>query len=291
MAIYAIGDVQGCFRELTALLAQIHFRPRDDQLWFAGDLVNRGPQSLDVLRFVKGLGDRAITVLGNHDLHLLAVAAGKRPLRRKDTIEDILRASDREPLLMWLRTRPLLHHDADLGFTLIHAGLPPQWDLATAKRCAGEVQAALQGPDYSHFLGQMFGDQPGRWSDRLTGLARLRFITNCLTRLRYCDPDGVLNLTESGPPGTQNPSSMPWFAVPSRRSRGERILFGHWATLQLNQAVDPRHHVYHLETGCTWGGHLTALCLDSLRYVSVPCTGVTKPQEQNNDTPYNERTR
>jgi len=278
LAIYAIGDVQGCFNELKTLLTELHFRPNHDQLWFAGDLVNRGPRSLDVLRFVRDLGDQAIAVLGNHDLHLLAVAAGKRRLRRKDTIEEILRAPDRDQLLAWLRARPLLHHDAGLGFTVIHAGLPPQWDVATAQRCAREVESVLHNPDYASLLDQMFGDQPDRWSERLTGFARLRFTINCLTRLRYCDRDGVLNLAENGSPGTQGPSLMPWFEVPSRRSRGERIIFGHWATLQLHQTLDPRHEVYHLETGCTWGGHLTAMRLDSLRYVSVPCVGTVKPQ-------------
>lgn len=278
MAIYAIGDVQGCLHELKALLAELDFRPHQDQLWFAGDLVNRGPRSLDVLRFVTDLGDRAIAVLGNHDLHLLAVAAGKQRLRRKDTIEEILEAPDRDQLLTWLRTRPLLHHDPHLEFTIIHAGLPPQWDLAVAKRCAREVETALRNAEYPRFLDHMLGDLPDRWSDRLTGFARLRFITNCLTRLRYCDRDGVLNLVENGPPGTQRPSLMPWFEVPSRRSQSERIIFGHWATLQLNQAPHPRHDVYHLDAGCAWGGHLTALRLDTLRYVSVPCAGVAKPQ-------------
>ncbi len=278
MSIYAIGDVQGCFDELKALLAKLHFRPHHDQLWFAGDLVNRGPRSLDVLRLAMDLGDQAIAVLGNHDLHLLAVAAGKRRQRRKDTLNDILTAPDREQLLAWLRTRPLLHHDADLGLTIIHAGLPPQWDLITAQKCAREVETALRNPDYLSFLQHMFGDFPDRWSDGLTGFARLRFITNCLTRLRYCNSDGILNLAENRAPGAQDPYLLPWFEVPSRRSRGERIIFGHWATLQLNQALDPHHRVYHLDTGCAWGGQLTALRLDSLRYVSVPCAGATKPQ-------------
>lgn len=278
MAIYAIGDVQGCFDELAALLAELRFSPYHDQLWFAGDLVNRGPRSLDVLRFVMGLGDQAIVVLGNHDLHLLAVAAGKRRQRRKDTIADILTAPDRDQLLTWLRTRPLLHHHADLGLTLIHAGLPPQWDLTTAKKCAREAETALRNSSYASFLEEMFGDSPDQWSDQLTGFARLRFIVNCLTRLRYCDGDGVLKLAEKGFPGSQDPSLLPWFEVPSRRSQGERIVFGHWATLQLHQPVDPRHHVYHLDSGCAWGGKLMALRLDTMRWVSVPCAGATKPQ-------------
>lgn len=271
MPVYAVGDVQGCFDELLTLLARLRFQPSQDRLWLSGDLVNRGRRSLDVLRFLKGLGEHAITVLGNHDLHLLAVTVGKRPLRRKDTFRDVLEAPDRDELLSWLRTRPLLYRDEQLGFTLIHAGLPPQWDLATAQRCAAEVEAALSSTTYPVFFENMYGDQPDRWSEHLRGHERLRFITNCLTRLRYCSSEGSLSLTENGPPGTQPPHLMPWFEVPNRKSLGERILFGHWATLQLHRPVDPRHRVYHLDTGCAWGGRLTALRLDDERYFSVPC--------------------
>lgn len=277
MAIYAIGDVQGCYDELKTLLAELRFQPRHDQLWFAGDLVNRGHRSLEVLRFVRDLGDRAIAVLGNHDLHLLAVATGQRGLRRKDTLDDILRAPDRDELVTWLRARPLLHHDSSLGFTVVHAGLPPQWDLATAKRCAQEVETALRSPDYPLFLKHLYGNRPDRWSDQLRSFDRLRFITNCLTRMRYCHRDGSLDLTENGPPGTQAPDLTPWFEVPDRQNRGERIIFGHWATLQLHRVLHPQHNVYHLDTGCAWGGQLTALRLDSLRWVSVPCDGSARP--------------
>ena len=201
MAIYAIGDVQGCLNSLQALLEKIHFNSTEDQLWFVGDLVNRGPDSLGVLRFVKQLGDSAITVLGNHDLHLLAVAHGLRADKHHDLV-DILHANDKDELLHWLRQRPLLHHDTTSGFTLIHAGLPPQWDLATAQQCAQELETVLRGNDYTPFLAQMYGDQPDRWSVDLHGMDRLRFICNCFTRLRYCEIDGRvhdhLQLDDSG---------------------------------------------------------------------------------------------
>jgi bis(5'-nucleosyl)-tetraphosphatase (symmetrical) len=277
MAIYAIGDIQGCFDELRALLVQIAFDPQRDCLWICGDLVNRGPRSLEVLRFVRNLGDRAVVVLGNHDLHLLAVAAGKQTLHPKDTLQEVLSAPDCGLNLAWLRTRPLLHHDQALGFTMIHAGLPPAWDLATAQACAREVEAVLAGPDYPAFFQEMYGDRPDRWSPHLEGYARLRFITNCLTRLRYCDTKGRLALKEKGPPGTQSPGFLPWFEVPGRRSLGERILFGHWATLRINGDPDHSYGVYHLDTGCAWGGRMTALRLEDERYFSVPCQRFSPP--------------
>lgn len=258
MAVYAIGDIQGCFDELVALLDTLAFEPRRDVLWFVGDLVNRGPKSLDVLRFIKSLGDRAITVLGNHDLHLLAVAHAHERPRRKDTLDDILRAPDRDDLLDWLRHQPLLHHDAALGFTMVHAGLPPQWNLTEARAYALEVEEALRGPSYIPFLEHMYGDKPTQWSARLDGWERLRFITNCFTRLRFCDAQGRLALDAKGPPGTQSAPYLPWFEVPLRRSRDCNIVFGHWSALGNHAA----HQVYALDTGCLWGGELTALRLD-----------------------------
>jgi bis(5'-nucleosyl)-tetraphosphatase (symmetrical) len=271
MATYAIGDVQGCFDELQDLLKKISFDAQHDHLWFTGDLVNRGPKSLEVVRFVKGLGERGVTVLGNHDLHLLAVAQGHKRYRNKDTFDDILEASDRDALLHWLRHRPFLHHDIHLGFTLVHAGLPPQWDLAQAKVCATEVETALRGKDSTAYLEHMYGNDPGQWSDTLSGWKRLRFITNCFTRLRYCDAAGRLALEEKGPPGTQPTPYLPWFEIPQRRSRGLNILFGHWST--LGARADPG--VYPLDSGCLWGGALTALRLDEpgQRRVSVSCQG------------------
>jgi bis(5'-nucleosyl)-tetraphosphatase (symmetrical) len=267
MAIYAIGDVQGCAAALNGLLEELRFEPGADQLWFTGDLVNRGPDSLQVLRFVRSLGPDAVTVLGNHDLHLLAHAAGQAPGHRKDTLRDILDAPDREALLAWLRQRPLLHHDPALGYTLIHAGLPPQWDLTLAQDCAAEVEACLRSDDHAAFLAHMYGNEPDYWDDSHTGWDRLRFITNCFTRLRYCDADGQLCLEAKGEPGTQPPGALPWFAVPGRRSRDLRILCGHWSALGLYRGEG----VTALDTGCVWGGLLTAVRLHDGAVFSYAC--------------------
>jgi bis(5'-nucleosyl)-tetraphosphatase (symmetrical) len=270
MAVYAIGDIQGCFDEFRRLLDKLRFDPGGDRLWLVGDLVNRGPHSLEVIRFVKHLGDSAVMVLGNHDLHLLAVAALEEPLKRRDTFQSALYAHDRDELLNWLRHRPLLHHDAEIGFTLIHAGLPPQWDLAQAKACAVEVEEVLRGPNYRHFLRHMYGDEPALWSESLTGWDRLRFTVNCLTRLRYCDAQGRLELAYSGAPGTQPYGYMPWFTVPKRRSADMKIVFGHWAALGLHLEKG----IYALDSGCVWGGALTALRLDKEgERLQVPCRG------------------
>ena len=274
MAVYAIGDVQGCFRELQLLLNKLRFDPASDRLWFAGDLVNRGPQSLETLRFVRNLGAAAVTVLGNHDLHLLATVAHAGKLKPKDTLRPILDAPDRAELLDWLRERPLLHHDAELGYTLVHAGLPPQWDLALAQTCAHDVETILRGADHAEFFGHMYGDEPTLWVDELTGWERLRFITNCLTRLRYCDADGRIALAHKGAPGSQPDGLYPWFELPQRGSRDLKIVFGHWST--LGERSDPG--VYPLDTGCLWGGQLTALRLDGPpRWTRLPCAGVRTP--------------
>lgn len=275
MAIYAIGDVQGCFDELQALLKQIDFHPGRDHLWFTGDLVNRGPKSLQVLRFVKGLASDAVTVLGNHDLHLLAVAEGRERYRYNDTFDDVLNAPDSDELLDWLRHRPLLHHDPRLGYTLVHAGLPPQWDLAQAEACAAEVEVVLRGQRYGEYFEHMYGNQPELWSDDLTGWERLRFITNYFTRLRYCDKDGRLALEEKGAPGSQTDGYLPWFAAPGRRSAGLKIIFGHWST--LGEHTDPG--IYPLDTGCVWGGSLTALRLDGEpRWYRLPCPRLSETE-------------
>ncbi len=270
MAMYAIGDVQGCHNALLALLAQVEYAPGRDRLWFVGDLVNRGPQSLQVLRFVKNLDPPARCVLGNHDLHLLAVAAGCERYRDSDTFGDVLAAPDRDELLDWLCRLPLLHHDAKSGFTMVHAGLPPQWDLVQAGVCAAEVETVLRGPARDEFLRQMYGNEPGVWSDGLSGMARLRFITNCFTRLRYCDAQGRLALQEKGAPGSTPAPWLPWFEVPERRSRNLNILFGHWSALGEYSA--PGLHA--LDTGCVWGGSLSALRLDGNepRRVRVACS-------------------
>lgn len=275
MAVFAVGDIQGCYDELMRILERIDFDPAEDRLWLTGDLVNRGPGSLETLRFVKEMGERAVSVLGNHDLHLLAVAAGTAPLRRSDTLDAVLAAPDREELLDWLRQRPLLHHSAVLGYTLVHAGLPPQWDLGLAAACARELEAVLRGPQYREFFRQMYGDEPRRWNPNLSGMERLRFIVNCFTRLRYCSVHGDLELKHKGPPGTQPAGCLPWFEVPDRLSAGAHILFGHWSTLGEVRG----HNAYALDTGCVWGGRLTALRLDgddSGGWYSVECAAAQR---------------
>lgn len=276
MAVFAIGDVQGCYDDLQRLLERLNFNPEDDTLWFTGDLVNRGPQSLEVLRFVKDLGKRAISVLGNHDLHLLALAAGVDKPKPADDLDAVLAVSDRDELLDWLRHRPLLHQDSALGYTLIHAGLPPQWDIATAQACANELEYVLRGHDYREFFRHMYGNRPNCWSPALQGMERLRFIVNCFTRLRYCTPRGELDMTSKGAPGTQPRGHLPWFMVPERASTELHILFGHWSALGEVKG----HNVYPLDTGCVWGGKLSALRLDgddSGSWYCVDCPGARRP--------------
>lgn len=276
MAVFAVGDVQGCHEELKRLLERVRFDAAEDRLWFTGDLVNRGPRSLETLRFVKDLGPRTVCVLGNHDLHLLAVAAGTAEKRRNDTLDELLSAPDRDELLDWLRRRPLLHHDAELGYTLIHAGLPPQWDLALAGACAHELEEVLRGPGYAEFFRHMYGDKPRRWSPDLKGTDRLRFIVNCFTRMRYCTAEGDLDLKAKGAPGSQPPGYLPWFQVPTRASRDLHILFGHWSTLGEVSGGN----VHALDTGCVWGGRLTAMRLDgddSGSWYDVDCPGSQRP--------------
>ncbi|MHB8453306.1 MAG: symmetrical bis(5'-nucleosyl)-tetraphosphatase [Acidiferrobacterales bacterium] len=274
MAVYAIGDVQGCADELEGLLAKIGFSAATDELWFTGDLVNRGPKSAEVLRFVKGLGERAHAVLGNHDLHLLALAAGHGRARSQDTLQDVLDAKDRVELLAWLRTLPLLYHDSRLGFTLVHAGLLPQWDLATAQKLAREAEDALRLSDQGEFFAHMYGDQPNRWDCALEGWDRLRVIINSCTRLRYCDANGQMDFRCKGAPGTQPAGLIPWFQVEGRASRDLRIIFGHWSTLGRWQG----NGVLGLDSGCLWGGELLAVRLDGpLRFFSVPCQNRSIP--------------
>jgi bis(5'-nucleosyl)-tetraphosphatase (symmetrical) len=269
MAVYAIGDVQGCFAALQALLRKLAFNAAQDTLWFTGDLVNRGPQSAEVLRFVSSMGERAVSVLGNHDLHLLAVAHGTARQTRADSFADVLGAADRERLLAWLRQRPLLHHDAELGYTLVHAGLLPQWDLAQACAVAAEVEDALRGPSYVDVLGHMYGDLPDQWDDTLSGWQRLRVVVNAFTRLRYCTADGRMDLAPVGAPGSQSSHLIPWFQVPHRRTRNLNLVFGHWSTLGPWQGDG----VIALDSGCLWGRSLTSVRLDGpLReFVDVNC--------------------
>jgi bis(5'-nucleosyl)-tetraphosphatase (symmetrical) len=276
MTVYAISDVQGCQRELESLLERIAFDAARDRLWFVGDLVNRGPDSLAVLRFVRKLGKTAVTVLGNHDLHLLAVAAGAgRGLRANDTIHELLAAPDRDELLDWLRHRPLVHHDRAVGFAMVHAGLPPQWTLAQALELSREFEAALAArPDAVY--AEMYGDQPDRWSDDLSGGDRLRFIVNCCTRLRFCDPSGRLNLKLKVAPEAAQAPWIPWFEAPGRRTAAERIVTGHWSALGLKTVAN----VWCIDSGCVWGGRLTALELGARpAVIQVPCRGSLKVGE------------
>ncbi|MDE2148228.1 MAG: symmetrical bis(5'-nucleosyl)-tetraphosphatase [Gammaproteobacteria bacterium] len=269
MPVYALGDVQGCASALARLLDRLRFDPGRDRLWLTGDLVNRGPDSLAVLRQIMALGDAATVVLGNHDLHLLAVASGGAPGRR-DTFTDVLAAPDREQLLDWLRRRPLLHHDAGLGWTLVHAGLPPNWDLNTARDCAAAAEAVLGGAGFTRLLGSMYGDQPDRWQPTLRGPDRVRYTLNALTRMRWCDSSGRLLLRLKGAPEeSPPPGAWPWFRHPARASRGHRIVFGHWSSLA--QKAWPEELVWCLDTGCVWGQRLTALDLETLEITACDC--------------------
>jgi bis(5'-nucleosyl)-tetraphosphatase (symmetrical) len=260
MATYAIGDVQGCDDELARMLDLIEFDPAADKLWLVGDLVNRGPKSLAVLRRIKALGDAAVVVLGNHDLHLLATAYGNARPKAKDTLDEILSAPDRDELLAWLRERPMLHHDPALGYVMVHAGLAPEWDLDTACRCARELEAALRDEARAKELfANMYGNRPDRWSEDLAGVERLRFITNCLTRMRFCRADGSLDLEYKGTLAAAPAHLIPWFRMPNRRSRGLRIVCGHWSALGYHL----EDGVLAIDTGCVWGQRLCAVRLDA----------------------------
>jgi bis(5'-nucleosyl)-tetraphosphatase (symmetrical) len=276
MATYAIGDIQGCHDELARLLDQLHFDPANDRLWSVGDLVNRGPKSLEVLRFFKGLGECAVVVLGNHDLHLLALAAGHQRHARDSTLEAILQAPDRDQLLDWLRHRPLFFHSKKKRVALVHAGLPPQWDCTQAAALATEVETALRDPGHGEFLQGLYGNEPSRWRDDLRGMDRLRFVVNAMTRLRYCDAEGTLLLKEKAPPGSQSEGALPWFQVPGRRSRDDRIIFGHWSTLGYH-AED---NIWAIDSGCLWGGALTAVRIrrnKGIEPIAIDCPGHAAP--------------
>jgi bis(5'-nucleosyl)-tetraphosphatase (symmetrical) len=265
MATYAVGDLQGCFAPLQRLLAKIKFDPIRDKLWFVGDLVNRGPDSLSVLRFVKSLADRAIVVLGNHDLHLLTVAAGFVNAHRGDTLNEILTASDRDSLLDWLRRRPLLHHE--MGITMIHAGLLPSWTLHQAQSLAHEVEAVLHGADYLQFLAHMYGNRPHQWRDDLAGWNRLRLITNAFTRLRICTAEGVMEFSHKGELADIPPGFQPWYQVPGRLSAEQTIVCGHWSALGLRL----ESNLLALDTGCLWGRCLSAVRLEDRVLFQVTC--------------------
>ncbi len=258
MALYAIGDIQGCDAALGELLTTLRFSPDRDQLWLVGDLVNRGPESLQVLRRIRALGAAATAVLGNHDLHLLAVSMGKARLRDDDTLDAVLAAPDRTALLEWLSSCPLLYEEPALQIAMVHAGLAPQWDMPAARRCAREFEQALQRDPERLFDG-LYGDVPDLWDETLDGIERLRFIANCFTRVRYVSPEGRLMLKAKGSPKkTQGRFLLPWFEAPNLQWRGARIICGHWSTLGFFQ----NDRVSSLDTGCVWGNRLTALRLD-----------------------------
>lgn len=268
MSTYAIGDIQGCFEALNLLLEKIQFDPARDRLWLVGDLINRGPDSVEVLRWARGLGDRGVTVLGNHDLHFLAVAEGDVPPHRNDTLEELLTAPDRDELIDWLRCQRMIYAEGD--WVLVHAGLLPQWTVEQAVRLGGEVEAALSGDNYRDFLKHMYGNQPDHWDDGLTGIDRLRVITNAMTRLRVCSSAGVMDFNHKGSPGTRPKGTLPWYEVPGRKSANANIVFGHWSALGLN--VGSRHVA--LDTGCLWGGQLSALRLEDRQVFQTPCAGL-----------------
>lgn len=256
---YLIGDLQGCCDAFDRLLAELDFSPSRDRLTVLGDLVNRGPASLPTLRRLRGLGDAADALLGNHDLHLLAVAHGVRPEHRSDTLRDILQAPEREAWIDWVRQRPLALRRE--GWLCVHAGLPPQWDAAQALALADEVQAMLRGPDLRDFLFVMYGNEPARWREDLRGADRWRFVINVLTRVRFVAADGTLDFKTKDGALQAPPGLAPWFEAPGRRSAGEPVAFGHWSTLGLVNRPD----LLALDTGCVWGGQLTAVRVDGGR--------------------------
>ena len=259
MAIYAIGDVQGCYSELCRLLEKINFDPAEDSLWFCGDLVNRGPESLQTLQLVKSLGDSALTVLGNHDLHLLALHHGVKKISDARDLKKVLKSPERDELMAWLQAQPMLHYDKRHKALVVHAGIHPQWGLSKARKLAAEVEAAVRGPDAAVFFNAMYGNTPTRWSEHLIGSKRLRFITNVFTRMRYMNPSQKLDFKANGSPRDKLLSPlMPWFEMPAKLRADVRIIFGHWSTLP----VGVYGRCFALDGGCVWGGHLVALRVD-----------------------------
>jgi bis(5'-nucleosyl)-tetraphosphatase (symmetrical) len=268
MATYAIGDLQGCLAPLKALLNMIHFNPTEDTLWLTGDLVNRGPESLDTLRFIYALRDSIVTVLGNHDLHLLAVAAKLRSPSPSDTLDEILQASDGKTLLHWLRQQPLLHHDPKLDYTLVHAGIPPQWSLEQAKERAREVETIIRSDNIGIFLQTMYGNTPKLWRPNLSDTERWRAITNYFTRMRFCTKEGELELNNKEGMDSPPDGHAPWFEHANRKTHNDRIIFGHWAALEGEAHCK---NVFALDTGCVWGNAMTAMRLEDQEKFSVKC--------------------
>jgi bis(5'-nucleosyl)-tetraphosphatase (symmetrical) len=274
VSIYAIGDVQGCYDELSRLLDRLKLDPAVDEVWFVGDLVNRGPKSLEVLRLVKQLGRSAMVTLGNHDLHLLALALTDRAPVKDDDLRDVLDAPDAAELIDWLRRHPLAHYRPEMNTLVVHAGVPPQWDPLQTIKLAREVEKILRSEAGPGFLEAMYGKEPGCWSNSLEGYDRLRYITNALTRIRLCGRDGRLELSQKGPPPEKPGDSLPWFDIDGRATANVRVVFGHWSALGLLQ----RQNLLGLDTGCVWGGTLTAARLDGpLQLTSEDSLGHRRP--------------
>lgn len=270
MAVYVIGDLQGCYSPLCRLLEKIQYDQAQDILWFCGDLVNRGPESLASLRFVRSLGESAITVLGNHDLHLLALHYTRQDVDKSDSLAPILSSSDCHELMDWLRCRPLIHYEEELNFLLVHAGIHSDWDLNKAQNCAVEMEKTLRGENYRAYFAQMYGDQPDRWSDHLNGIERLRCITNVFTRLRFYTRDGRFEFNAKGSPRQHSGTGLvPWFEKNHRLKSSLRLAFGHWASLTVGQYGQ----YFAVDGGCVWGGKLTALRIDApdVQWFSVDC--------------------
>lgn len=272
MPTYAVGDLQGCLAPLERLLDELKFDPARDRLWLVGDLVNRGPDSLAVLRFVRALGEAAVCVLGNHDLHLLALAEGYGRVHKGDTLDAVLDAPDRDELLGWLRQQKLACRDG--GYLMVHAGVLPGWTPEETMQRAAEAEAVLRGAHYREFFAQMYGNAPISWDPGLEGVERLRVIVNAFTRLRYCTAEGQMEFHHKGAPGTQPAGWLPWFEVPGRKSAGTTVVIGHWSTLGLINRDD----LIALDTGCLWGGRLTAVRLEDRQVFAVPCPMQVSPK-------------
>ncbi|MEX2488879.1 MAG: symmetrical bis(5'-nucleosyl)-tetraphosphatase [Pseudomonadales bacterium] len=264
MSTYVFGDLQGCFDQFQQLLEKIHFDPSNDRLWFVGDLINRGPDNLEILEFVMALNDPVI-VLGNHELHFLAVANQCKRPTRSDTLQDLLSSDRLDAIVNWMRQLPLVYHDEDSGHLMVHAGLPPMWHYRTCLERASELETVLRGDAYVEFLAEMYGSEPSQWRDDLHGMDRLRIICNYFTRLRYCTHDGKLELTHKA--DTKPEGYEPWFEFPRPGQEDIKILFGHWAALE---GITNRSDVFGLDTGCIWGGPLTAMRLEDHRFFSTP---------------------
>ncbi len=274
MATYAIGDIQGCYDPLRRLLDYISFDAARDRLWFVGDLVNRGPQSLEVLRFVRSLGAAAQVVLGNHDLHLVMLSEGYGKASKEDTLAAVLAAPDCMELMVWLRAWPLCHVEGE--FAMVHAGLLPQWTVAQAQALSDEAHAVLVAADYREFLAHMWGSEPAAWRDDLAGWDRLRVVVNAMTRMRFCRPDGTMEFRApgaKGPPERGPAGCLPWFDAPGRTSADHTLVCGHWSALGFRQEAN----LLALDTGCLWGGSLTAIRLEDRRVFQLPCRRQIEP--------------